>query len=131
MIKVAAAFLIHNRKVFIARRAGSQPLAGKWEFPGGKVETGESVEACLARELAEEFGIKVAVGAFAAEAIHRREVGTFHILAHRTTWLSGDIIPVDHDQWAWAEPEALLGYDLLPADIELARHLIEKGFGES
>ena len=53
MIKVAAAFLVHNHKVFIARRAPSQPLAGKWEFPGGKVEAGESVRACLARELAE------------------------------------------------------------------------------
>jgi 8-oxo-dGTP diphosphatase len=128
MIKVAAAFLIDNRKVFIARRAGSQPLAGKWEFPGGKVETGESVPACLARELAEEFGIKVAVGAFAAEAIHRRKVGTFHILAHWTTWLSGDIVPVDHDQWAWAKPEELLTFDLLPADIELARRLCESEF---
>lgn len=131
MIKVAAAFLIHNRKVFIARRTGSQPLAGKWEFPGGKVETGESVQACLARELAEEFGIEVAVGAFVADAIHPREVGTFHILAHRTTWLSGDIVPVDHDRCAWAGPGELLGYDLLPADIKLARSLIEKGFEES
>ena len=128
MIKVAAAFLTHNRKVFIARRAGSQPLAGKWEFPGGKVETGESVKACLARELAEEFGIKVAVGAFAAEAIHRREAGTFHILAHWATWLSGDIVPVDHDRWAWAGPDELPGYDLLPADIELARYLLASEF---
>ena len=128
MIKVAAAFLVHNHKVFIARRAPSQPLAGKWEFPGGKVEAGESVQACLARELAEEFGIEVAIGEFAAEALHRRAAGTFHILAHRTTWLAGDIIPVDHDRWAWASPSDLLGYDLLPADIELAESLIEEGF---
>jgi len=128
MIKVAAAFLIHDQKVFIARRATSQPLAGKWEFPGGKVEAGETVRVCLARELAEEFGIKVAVGAFVAEAVHRREVGTFHILAHRTAWLSGEIVPVDHDRWAWAGPEELLGYDLLPADIELGRSLIQQGF---
>jgi len=128
MIKVAAAFLVHNHTVFIARRAPSQPLAGLWEFPGGKVEAGESVQACLARELAEEFGIKVAVGEFAAEAIHRRKVGTFLIQAHRTTWLAGDIIPVDHDRWAWAGPEDLLRYDLLPADIELAKSLIEQGY---
>jgi len=128
MIKVAAAFLIHDEKVFIARRAPSHPLAGKWEFPGGKVEAGESVRACLARELAEEFGIKVAVGAFAAEAIHRREKKTFHILVHRTFWLAGDIVPVDHDRWAWAGPDELLEYDLLPADVELARHLLVNGF---
>ena len=128
MIKVAAAFLIDNNKVFIARRAGSQPLAGKWEFPGGKVESDESVEDCLARELAEEFGIKVAVGTFLAEATHRRDIGSFHILAHRATWLAGDIIPVDHDRYAWTGPEDLLDYDLLPADIELAKSLIASGF---
>ena len=128
MIKVAAAFMVHNHKVFIARRAPSQPLAGKWEFPGGKVEAGETVPACLARELAEEFGIQVAVGSFVADSTHRREVGTFHILAHRVTWLAGDIVPVDHDRWAWTSPDDLLAYDLLPADIDLAKSLIEKGF---
>jgi 8-oxo-dGTP diphosphatase len=128
MIEVAAAFLIHENKVFIARRALSHPLAGKWEFPGGKVETDESVQACLTRELAEEFGIKVAVGAFVAQALHQRDNKTFHILAHRTAWLAGDIVPVDHDRWAWAGPDELLEYDLLPADVELARSLIEKGF---
>jgi 8-oxo-dGTP diphosphatase len=127
MIKVAAAFLIHDKKVFIARRAPSRPLAGKWEFPGGKVETDESVQVCLARELAEEFGIKVAVGAFVAQALHQRDNETFHILAHRAAWLAGDFVPVDHDRWAWAGPDDLLEYELLPADVELARSLIEKG----
>ena len=128
MIEVAAAFLVHRHKVFIARRAPFQPLAGKWEFPGGKVEAGETIPACLARELAEEFGIQVVVGPFVADSIHRREVGTFHIRAYRTTWLAGDIVPVDHDRVAWAGPDELLAYDLLPADIELAERLIETGF---
>ena len=128
LIKVAAAFLVHNHKVFIARRAASRPLAGKWEFPGGKVEAGETIPACLARELAEEFGIEVDVGTYVADSLHRRDDGTFHIVAHQATWLGGDIIPVEHDRIAWAGPEELLSYDLLPADIELARNLIEKGF---
>ena len=127
-IEVAAACLVHDHKVFIARRAPSQPLAGKWEFPGGKVEAGETIQACLARELAEEFGIEVAVGAFVADSIHRRDGKTFHIVAHQTEWLGGEIVPVAHDRIAWAGPGELLAYDLLPADIELARAFIEKGF---
>ena len=126
MIKVAAAFMIHNTKVLIARRKTPQRLAGKWEFPGGKIEAGETPEACLTRELEEEFGITVKVGEFLAESVHRHDKGAFHILAYHTTWLAGRIVPVDHDRCAWAGPDNLLEYDLLPADIELAKSLIEK-----
>ncbi len=128
MIKVAAAFLIHAEKVLIARRKNPLELAGKWEFPGGKIEKGESPEGCLARELEEEFGIRIDVGNFVADSIHRRGNHAFHILAYQATWLTGQIIPVAHDDWAWAGSDNLLGYDLLPADIKLAECLIEKGF---
>ncbi len=128
MIRVAAAFLIHNEKVLIARRKAPPLLAGKWEFPGGKVEKGETPEGCLARELEEEFGITIEVGKFMADSVHRREHRAFHILAYQATWLTGQIIPVAHDSWAWAGSDNLLEYDLLPADIKLAEYLIEKGF---
>jgi len=127
MIKVAAAFLIHNAKVLVARRKRPQQLAGKWEFPGGKIEAGETPEACLTRELNEEFGITVKVGKFLADSIHLHDRTAFHILAYHTTWLSGRIVPVDHDKYAWVESRNLLKYDLLPADMELAEVLIEKG----
>ena len=130
MIKVAAAFLIHENKVLIARRKAPPLLAGKWEFPGGKVEAGETPQACLARELEEEFGIKIKVGEFVADSVHRREKSVFHIMAYQASWLAGNIVPLAHDNWTWAGPDTLLEFDLLPADIELARRLIEKGIGE-
>jgi 8-oxo-dGTP diphosphatase len=125
MMKVAAAFLVHKDKVLIARRKTPPRLAGKWEFPGGKIEPGETPEACLTRELEEEFGITVKVGEFLADSVHRHDKGAFHILAYHTTWLAGQIVPVDHDRCAWAGPHNLLEYNLLPADIELAESLIE------
>ena len=64
MTTVTCAIIEKEGKILIARRALDQQLAGKWEFPGGKVEDGESPEECLKRELEEEFGIQVEVGEF-------------------------------------------------------------------
>jgi 8-oxo-dGTP diphosphatase len=127
MIKVAAAFLIHDEKVLIARRKTPPRLAGKWEFPGGKLEAGETPETCLAREIEEEFSIRIRVGAFVAASVHRQADRVFHVLGYQATWLAGQLVPAAHDRCAWARPENLLGYDLLPADIDLARQFIEKG----
>ena len=62
MTTVTCAIIEKEGKILIARRAEDQKLAGKWEFPGGKVEDGESPEECLKRELEEEFGIQAEVG---------------------------------------------------------------------
>ncbi len=62
MISVTCAIIENGGKILIARRAADQKLAGKWEFPGGKVADGESPEECLKRELEEEFGIQADVG---------------------------------------------------------------------
>ena len=64
MTIVTCAIIEKDGKILIARRAEGQKLAGKWEFPGGKVEDGESPEECLKRELEEEFGIPTEVGEF-------------------------------------------------------------------
>jgi 8-oxo-dGTP diphosphatase len=62
--KVAAALLVNDNKILIAQRKSTDKLAGKWEFPGGKLEPGETLEECLKREMHEEFGIEVEVGEF-------------------------------------------------------------------
>ena len=64
MTTVTCTIIENEGKILLARRAADQKLAGKWEFPGGKVEAGESPEECLKRELEEEFGIQVEVGEF-------------------------------------------------------------------
>ena len=59
MIEVAAAIIVNGGKILIAQRAENQNLAGKWEFPGGKVESGETPEECLVREIKEETGLTI------------------------------------------------------------------------
>ena len=122
MQDVTAAIIRQDDKVLIARRKDGRH-AGKWEFPGGKVEPGEQPEDCLQRELQEEFGVVAAIGAFVAESVYEYDHGTIRLLAYEVDHVEGDMDPQDHDQIAWATPEDLLSYDLLPADIPLVQAL--------
>jgi 8-oxo-dGTP diphosphatase len=99
--------------------------SGWWEFPGGSIELGESPEGCLKRELKEEFQIDVSVGAFFAANIHQYQRNEVRLMAYWVKWLDGHITPSDHDQIAWASPQQLPDYELLPADIPFARQLAE------
>ncbi len=121
MITVTAAILCIDNKILLARRNSGSRHAGKWEFPGGKVEPGESPEECLAREIREEFTIDVEVNEFFAESVHDYDHGKIRLLSYCVSWKTGEMVPKDHDQVAWVSPDKLLEYDLLPADIPIAR----------
>ncbi len=125
MIKdVAAAVLINNSQIFIARRSAGNKLAGKWEFPGGKVDRGETPEQCLVREMEEEFGIMVGVDELLSENIHHYPHGSIRLLAYRARWLNGDISLVDHDDMRWVSADELDQFDFSPADIPFVEKLM-------
>jgi 8-oxo-dGTP diphosphatase len=123
MIEVTAAIIQDNGKVLICRRNEEKRHGGKWEFPGGKIEDGETPEKCLAREMLEEFNIRVSVGSFFAENIHEYHRGPVRLLAYYVHWLSGRMQLLDHDRTAWVIPHELDAYDLLPADRPFAERL--------
>jgi len=89
---VTCAIIEKEDKILIARRTADQKLAGKWEFPGGKVEAGESPEECLKRELEEEFGIQAEVGEFITSNKHHYEHISIELMAFDTTYISGYFI---------------------------------------
>ena len=123
MIKVVAGIVIRNNKVLIARRASHKAMAGKWEFPGGKIEVDESPEAALEREILEEFGVVIRSGSFVASNTH--DYGDFKIelLAYRADFVRGEFELTDHDRIAWVRKEELRNYDLAEADIPLIDNL--------
>lgn len=123
-IRVAAAVIRRGDAVLIARRrAGS--LAGFWEFPGGKIENGESVEACLARELFEELSVRVEVGRYLGTSRYAYPELEVELIAHWARLASGELAPVDHDAVAWVAPAELAHYRLAPADVPFIA-MIEK-----
>lgn len=123
-IRVTAAIIIHDNRVVVARRAPGEKLAGKWEFPGGKIEPGETPEKCLARELAEEFSIQARVGEFVASSTCHYDHDSIELLAYRVEHIAGDIRLSVHDQLAWVLLSELHQIDFAAADIPLAKAIV-------
>ncbi len=121
--EVTAAIICKNDKILIARRAPGENMAGGWEFPGGKLEEGETAEECLKRELFEEFGITATIGSFFCDSIFSYPKGTIRLLAYFTEIIRGEICLSVHDQIAWVSAAELRLYSLLPADIPIAEKL--------
>lgn len=117
---VTAAVIRDGDKVLIAQRQGA-PLAGKWEFPGGKLEPGEGPEECLARELREELGIEVAVKDIFAVVYHEYNFGPILLLAYNCALLARRTVPQNAGV-RWASREDLCALDFAPAD----RPIVEK-----
>jgi 8-oxo-dGTP diphosphatase len=127
MQKVIAAILEKNGKVLIARRKKDDPLQDKWEFPGGKVEQGETHEACLKRELMEELGINVKVGEFVASSSYAYSHISIELIAYRVFHISGEIAVSDHEEIKWVSVDDLERYDFPAADkpiIDALRHYL-------
>jgi 8-oxo-dGTP diphosphatase len=120
MITVTAGILRNGNRVLICqRRAGSRfPL--KWEFPGGKIENGETAEECLRRELGEELAIEAEIGPELYRTEHRYPGGfAVRLRFFRVTHFTGTPTNLDFERIEWVEPTELPAYDFLEADREL------------
>mgnify|MGYP001954285342 CR=1 FL=1 len=125
-IRVTAGVIKDNDKVLLTRRAPKENFAGGWEFPGGKIEINERPQACLARELKEELNIDVSVGKLCTEVVHDYGNININLIAYYCTILDGEIQISVHDKYKWVNINDLLKYDLLPADIPIAKKVMEE-----
>jgi 8-oxo-dGTP diphosphatase len=123
MQTVTAAILIHGDTVFIAQRKPGKQMAGYWEFPGGKVEDGETLQECLKREMKEEFGVDVVVREFFGESIYQYEHGSIRLLAYLIDWIGGEMSMVDHQDCRWVSFEDLKDFEFVPADLPFVEKL--------
>jgi 8-oxo-dGTP diphosphatase len=126
MKTVTAAIIVENDKVLIARRKKGEWLSGYWEFPGGKLEDGETLQSCLKRELSEELGVQAEVGEIVAESEYHGEQGIFRIIALLTSLKTVPITLSAHDRVAWVPLSEISSFKLSPADRDIARTIIEK-----
>ena len=125
--RVTAAVVIKEKRVLLARRAPGQSNAGMWEFPGGKVEPGESDECCLAREMNEEFGISGCTREPVCESryVYGAQGRAILLCAYVFEWLSGEIELRVHDAVCWATAQELSLLQLSPADVPIAQRVAQ------
>lgn len=123
MITVTAAIIERQGTFLAARKRAGLDLAGCWEFPGGKLEPGETPESCLARELNEEFGIRCTIGPFLAESVYDYGDKTIRLLGYHVRHEGGELLPTDHDEIRWLPVDRLLDLNWAPADMPLVRVL--------
>lgn len=120
MIKVAAA-VIENRngRILIARRKADISLGGYWEFPGGKIEKGETPAECAIRELWEEMNVRIEVGEIIAETVYDYGDKVVHLIAVQAILLDGNLHLHYHDEIRWVTLHEMNDYLFAPADEEI------------
>lgn len=124
IIKVAAALIVRDGRILIGQRRKADSHGLKWEFPGGKLERGESPSDALARELEEELGIQARVGREIVRyswSYPRR--ASILLMFHRVTEFIGEPQNLAFERIAWESPERLPEYDFLEGDVDFVRRL--------
>ena len=125
VLVVAAALVDIDGRVLIARRPEGKKMAGLWEFPGGKVESGETPEAALVRELHEELDIDTSGSCLAPLTFASHEYDEFHLLMPLYVcrrW-KGRVVAKEHSAIKWVRPIRMAEYPMPPADVPLVAML--------
>jgi 8-oxo-dGTP diphosphatase len=124
-IHVVGAVIIEDGLVLCAQRGEGGSLAGLWEFPGGKIESGESPAAALKREIAEELACTIQVGDLITTTSHVYEFGTVNLTTFYCRLMLGTPTTSEHAAIRWLRPADLTTIEWAPADIP-AIHLIQE-----
>ncbi len=126
-VPVVCAIIMRDDRIMLAQRPPDKKLGGLWEFPGGKVEAGESAETALHRELQEELGCSVRITQTLAPFVHAYEWGSIELIPFVCDLAEDSPEPHAHEHTAlvWAERADLSAFDLAPADVPLLRSLVK------
>lgn len=119
-IDVVGAVIFHHGKILCAQRGAAGTLPNMWEFPGGKVEVGESPREALIREVEEELGCRVAVGDKVADTMHEYEFGTVRLTTFACQLLEGTPQLTEHAAVRWLSPDELVQLDGHPPTSKLS-----------
>ena len=118
MLLVTCAIIFNSQnQVLVTQRSSAMPLPLKWEFPGGKIEAGETAEACLIREIKEELDINVEIVGKLGSNDHNYGDKVIRLIPFTCTWLSGEIHLKEHADYKWLDAKDLLDLDWAEADV--------------
>ncbi|WP_041580257.1 (deoxy)nucleoside triphosphate pyrophosphohydrolase [Bacillus sp. 1NLA3E] len=116
-IYVVGAVIIENGKILCAQRGTTKSLPLKWEFPGGKIEKGESPQEALFREINEEMQCKIEIGEQIDKTVYEYDFGIVHLTTFFCQLIEGKPILTEHESIKWLAPNELTTLDWAPADI--------------
>ena len=123
IVQVTAAIIVQRGCILIAQRHPNDRLAGLWEFPGGKIEAGETPEQCLKRELREELEMDAVIGRYLGSSIYHYDHISIELMAYRAFWDGRPIRLVAHGASRWVAPDRLADYRFTPADLPFVQRL--------
>lgn len=117
LVTVTAGVIYHDNKILIAQRRKDKSLGGFWEFPGGKIEAGETCEQTLTREIKEEFDIDIEVGKYLFEHTYSYENFDLKMYVYEASWNGNGTIKIcDHEQYAFVSVSEMDAYSFAGAD---------------
>jgi len=126
MIDVSCALITaYNGQVLVTQRSAVMHLPLKWEFPGGKVEPGESAEVCLHREIREELGVEIKIIRPLPVSVYDQGVRVIRLLPFQCVLSKGEIHLTEHAAFLWLPPEDLKQLDWADADIPVVQHYLD------
>jgi 8-oxo-dGTP diphosphatase len=124
-VRVTAGILRRDGRVLIARRGPGRHMAGKWEFPGGKIEAGETPEQSLARELEEELDVRARIGKLLCSASYEGDGISLELLVYGVESFEGTLVLREHEEIRWVFPGELSSYELADSDRKVVEALFE------
>jgi 8-oxo-dGTP diphosphatase len=131
MIRVTCAVIIKNSKILATRRSPMMKLPLLWEFPGGKIEPGESATECIGREIKEELGITIHETVQLNSVFHRDDSSHIELIPFLVFSYNGEIALKEHSEMGWFSPVELKNLEWAPADQPIVNKLIDKGVPEN
>lgn len=127
-IHVVGAVIIENKKILCAQRGPDKTLPLMWEFPGGKIEQGETAKEALIREIEEEMLCTIEVGEKVDHTVHEYDFGIVHLTTYISKITSGELKLTEHEQIKWLKPTEISNLNWAPADIPAIEKLSRMSF---
>ncbi len=129
-IEVTCALIWDGQQVLVTQRSEQMPHAFKWEFPGGKLHSGETPEKCIVREIREELGIRISVWELLPSVKHSYGREIIKLIPFICRWVDGKIRLTEHSAFRWVPIKDLDHLDWLEADVEIVKLLKKKYSGQ-
>ena len=127
MIEVSCAIILNSiGKVLVTRRSATMPLPLKWEFPGGKIEDGETAEECLIREIKEELNIEIEITGSLSPNEYQYADKLIKLIPFICRQSDGEIVLKEHVDYKWVEVNDLLDMDWAEADVPIVKRYLNR-----